>query len=90
RTLGLANGKPAVVMIVYRQPGANIIKMVDLVKGLMPQLKASVSPAIDLTLAVDRSKTIRASLHDVEITLLIAVALVILVVFAFLRNARAT
>ncbi|WP_166299364.1 efflux RND transporter permease subunit [Bradyrhizobium sp. 2S1] len=90
RTLGLSNGKPAVVMIVYRQPGANIIKMVDSVKGLMPQLKASVSNAIDITLAMDRSKTIRASLHDVEITLLIAVVLVILVVFAFLRNARAT
>ena len=90
RTLGLSNGKPAVVMIVYRQPGANIIQMVDRVKALMPQLKASVSPAMDITLAVDRSKTIRASLRDVEITLLIAVALVILVVFAFLRNARAT
>jgi multidrug efflux pump len=90
RTLGLANGKKAVMMILYRQPGANIIQMVDRVKALMPQLKASVSPAIDINLAVDRSKTIRASLHDVEITLLIAVALVILVVFAFLRNARAT
>src|SRR5580658_9313110 len=90
RTLGLSNGKPAVMMIVYRQPGANIIQMVDRVKELMPQLRASVSPAIDITLAVDRSKTIRASLRDVEITLLIAVALVILVVFAFLRNARAT
>ncbi len=90
RTLGLANGKPAVMMIVYRQPGANIIQMVDRVKALMPQLRASVSPAIDLSLAVDRSKTIRVSLRDVEITLVIAVALVILVVFAFLRNARAT
>jgi multidrug efflux pump len=90
RTLGLSNGKPAVMMIVYRQSGANIIQMVDRVKDLMPQLKASVSPAIDINLAVDRSRTIRASLHDVEITLLIAVALVILVVFAFLRNARAT
>ncbi len=90
RTLGLSNGKPAVMMIVYRQPGANIIQMVDRVKSLMPQLKASVSPAIDINLAVDRSKTIRASLRDVEITLVIAVALVILVVFAFLRNARAT
>ena len=90
RTLGLSNGKPAVMMIVYRQSGANIIQMVDRVKALMPQLRASVSPAIDINLAVDRSKTIRASLHDVEITLLIAVALVILVVFAFLRNARAT
>jgi multidrug efflux pump len=90
RTLGLANGKKAVMMIVYRQPGANIIQMVDRVKALLPQLRASVSPAIDINLAVDRSKTIRASLHDVEITLLIAVALVILVVFAFLRNARVT
>jgi multidrug efflux pump len=77
-------------MIVYRQSGANIVQMVDRVKSLMPQLKASVSPAIDINLAVDRSKTIRASLHDVEITLLITVALVILVVFAFLRDARAT
>jgi len=90
RTLGLSNGKPAVMMIVYRQPGANIIQMVDRVKALMPQLLASVSPAIDVNLAVDRSKTIRASLQDVEITLVIAVFLVILVVFAFLRNARAT
>src|SRR5215470_13035358 len=90
RTLGLSNGKPAVMMIVYRQPGANIIQMVDRVKTLMPRLRASVSPAIDINLAVDRSKTIRASLRDVEITLVIAVALVILVVFAFLRNARAT
>jgi multidrug efflux pump len=90
RTLGLANGKPAVMMIVYRQPGANIIQMVDRVKALMPRLRASVSPAIDLNLAVDRSKTIRASLQDVEITLVIAVLLVTLVVFAFLRSARAT
>jgi multidrug efflux pump len=90
RTLGLSNGKPAVIMLVYRQPGANVIQMVDRVKQLMPLLKASVSPAIDVNLALDRSKTIRASLRDVEITLLIAVALVILVVFAFLRDARAT
>ncbi len=76
RALGLSNGKPAVMMIVYRQPGANIIQMVDRVKTLMPQLRASVSPAIDISLAVDRSKTIRASLRDVEITLVIAVALV--------------
>ncbi|MBV8840443.1 MAG: efflux RND transporter permease subunit [Alphaproteobacteria bacterium] len=90
RTLGLSNGKPAVMMIVYRQPGANIIQMVDRVKALMPQLRASVSPAIDINLAVDRSTTIRVSLRDVEITLVLAVLLVILVVFAFLRNARAT
>jgi multidrug efflux pump len=90
RSLGLSNGKLAVMMIVYRQPGANIIGMVDRVKALMPQLRASVSPAIDVSLAVDRSITIRASLRDVEITLIIAVILVILVVFAFLRSARAT
>src|SRR6202046_1523620 len=90
RNLGLANGKRAVMMIVYRQPGANIIGMVDRVKALMPQLRASVSPAIDVNLAVDRSITIRTSLRDVEITLIIAVILVILVVFAFLRSGRAT
>src|ERR1700749_621868 len=90
RTIGLSNGKPAVIMIVYRQPGANIIDMVDNVKALMPQLRASVSPAIDITLAGDRSKTIRASLQDVEITLLVTIALVIVVVFAFLRSGRAT
>jgi len=90
RNLGLSNGKLAVMMIVYRQPGANIIGMVDRVKALMPQLRASVSPAIDVNLAVDRSITIRTSLRDVEITLVIAVVLVILVVFAFLRSARAT
>jgi multidrug efflux pump len=90
RTLGLSNGKRAVMMIVYRQPGANIIGMVDRVKAVMPQLRASVSPAMDVTLAIDRSTTIRASLHEVEITLLIAVVLVILVVFAFLRSGRAT
>ena len=90
RNLGLSNGKLAVMMIVYRQPGANIIGMVDRVKLLMPHLRASVSPAIDVNLAVDRSTTIRVSLRDVEITLVIAVVLVILVVFAFLRNVRAT
>jgi multidrug efflux pump len=90
RNLGLANGKRAVMMIVYRQPGANIIGMVDRVKALMPELRASVSSAIDIKLAVDRSTTIRTSLWDVEITLIIAVILVILVVFAFLRSTRAT
>ena len=90
RNAGLANGKPAVLIILYRQPGANIISTVDAVKALLPQLKASISPAIDVTLAVDRSTTIRTSLRDVERTLVLAVLLVILVVFAFLRNVRAT
>jgi multidrug efflux pump len=90
RNAGLANGKPAVLIILYRQPGANIISTVDLVKGLMPQLRASVSPAIDIETGVDRSTTIRTSLRDVERTLILAVLLVIVVVFAFLRNLRAT
>ncbi len=90
RNAGLANGKPAVLVILYRQPGANIISTVDLVRALMPQLKASISPAIDIGLGVDRSTTIRTSLRDVERTLILAVLLVIVVVFAFLRNLRAT
>ncbi|MCC8938941.1 efflux RND transporter permease subunit [Bradyrhizobium sp. Arg68] len=90
RNAGLANGKPAVLIILYRQPNANIISTVDLVKGLLPQLKASVSPAIDIDFAVDRSTTIRTSLRDVERTLILAVLLVIVVVFVFLRSARAT
>ena len=90
RNAGLANGKPAILIILYRQPGANIISAVDLVKALMPQLRASISPAIDLQIAVDRSTTIRTSLRDVERTLILAVLLVIVVVFAFLRNLRAT
>jgi multidrug efflux pump len=90
RNAGLSNGKPAVLIILYRQPGANIISTVDLVKSLMPQLRASISPAIDVNIAVDRSTTIRTSLHDVERTLVLAVLLVIVVVFAFLRSLRAT
>src|SRR5260370_119263 len=90
RNAGLANGKPAILIILYRQPGANIISTVDLVKALMPQLRASVSPAIDIALGVDRSTTIRTSFRDVARTLGLAVLLVIVVVFAFLRNLRAT
>ena len=90
RNAGLANGKPAVLIILYRQPGANIISTVDNVKALLPQLRASISPAIDIGLGVDRSTTIRTSLRDVERTLVLAVLLVIIVVFAFLRNLRAT
>jgi multidrug efflux pump len=90
RNSGLANGKPAILVILYRQPGANIISTVDLVKALIPQLRASISPAIDIGLAVDRSTTIRTSLRDVERTLILSVMLVIIVVFAFLRNLRAT
>ncbi len=90
RNQGLANGKPAVLVILYRQPGANIIDTVERVKAVLPQLQASIPSAIDVQLAMDRTTTIRASLHDVERALMIAIALVILVVFLFLRNARAT
>jgi multidrug efflux pump len=90
RNAGLANGKPAILVVLYRQPGANIIGIVDRVKALLPQLRASVSSAIDINVAVDRSTTIRTSLRDVEHTLMIAILLVTIVVFAFLRNWRAT
>lgn len=86
---GIANGKPAVVLVVFKQPGANIIRTVDRVKAVLPQLKASIAEGIDLTVTMDRTTTIRASLLDVEITLIIASILVILVVFAFLGNVRA-
>ena len=90
RTTGLANGQPAVLLVVFRQPGANIIETVDRIRALMPELRASMPAAIDLTVVLDRTTTIRASLHDVERTLLISIGLVTLVVFAFLRNVRAT
>ncbi len=90
RNAGIANGKPSVLVILYRQPNANIIDAVDRVIDLLPELRASISPAIDTTVAVDRSTTIRASLREVERTLLISIVLVILVVFIFLRNGRAT
>ena len=83
-------GKPAVLIIIFRQPGANIIQTVDNVYALLPELSASVSPAIHINSVMDRTTTIRASVHDIEITLLISVVLVILVVFAFLRTVRAT
>jgi multidrug efflux pump len=90
RNIGLANGKPSVLIIVFRQPGANIIDTVDRVRALMPFLQSSISPAIDLTIAMDRTVTVRASVKDIETTLIISVILVILVVFAFLRTVRAT
>jgi multidrug efflux pump len=90
RNIGLANGKPAVLLIVFRQPGANIIATVDRVRAALPQLKLSISPAIDTSIVLDRTTTVRASVADIERTLLISVILVILVVFAFLRTFRAT
>jgi len=90
RNAGLANGKPAVLVILYRQPGANIIQAVDDVKAELPFLTASLPGDVSIAIALDRSKTIRASLSDTERTLVIAVILVTLVVFLFLRNVRAT
>jgi multidrug efflux pump len=90
RNAGLANGKPSVLVIVYRSPGANIISTVDRVYALLPELRAAISPAIDITPAVDRSTTIRTSLVEVERTLVISVILVVAVVFLFLRSGRAT
>jgi hydrophobe/amphiphile efflux-1 (HAE1) family protein len=90
RTMGLANGKPAVLIIISRQPGANIIATVDRIRAALPMLKSSISPAIDVTIGLDRTTTVRASVTDIERTLLISVVLVILVVFAFLRTGRAT
>jgi multidrug efflux pump len=90
RTMGLVNGKPAVMIIVFRQPGANIIETVDRVRALLPQLEAALPGAVSLSVTLDRTPPIRASLRDVERTLLIAIGLVILVVFAFLRSVRAT
>jgi multidrug efflux pump len=90
RNAGLANKKPAVVVVIFRQPGANIIDTVDRVRGMLPQLRADVPATIDLDVALDRSTTIRAALHDVEWTLVTSVVLVTLVVFVFLRSLRAT
>ncbi len=90
RAGGISGGKPAVVVVIFRQPGANIIATVDRVRALLPQLAAAIPGGIDLGVVIDRSITIRASIVDVELTLLVSIALVVLVVFAFLRNGWAT
>jgi len=90
RSAGYLNGIPSVTVIIFRQPGANIIQTVDNIRAQLPFLKASIPQGIDTTIVLDRTTTIRASVDDVERTLLISVALVILVVFIFLRNGRAT
>ena len=90
RNSGYSNGKPAVVIGIGRQPGANIIETVDRIKALMPELRASIPPSVTLTPTFDRTTTIRASVKDIEFTLLLTVALVVMVIFLFLRNAWAT
>ncbi|MBB3264486.1 multidrug efflux pump [Azospirillum sp. OGB3] len=89
RNAGITNGKPSVLLMLNRQPAANIIETVDRVKAMLPELRASIPADIDLSVSSDRTTTIRASLAEVEHTLIIAVGLVVMVVFLFLRNARA-
>jgi len=90
RTLGLFNGKPAIIILVTRQPGANIIQTVDSVRAVLPELRAQLPSDINVQVASDSTNSIRASLHEIEVTVLISVVLVVLVVSAFLRSARAT
>jgi multidrug efflux pump len=90
RNAGYANGKPAVLVIIFKQPGANVIDTVDRVEALVPQLRAAMPRSIDMRVAMNQTTTIRASVRDTERTLVISVLLVILVVFLFLRNLRAT
>ena len=90
RNAGYANGSPSVLVTINRQPGANIIDTVDHIREAMPQIKAAIPQSIDLHVTQDQTVTIRASVHDVEITLMISVLLVVLVVFVFLRNVRTT
>jgi len=90
RNAGLANGKPAVLVILFRQPEANMIETVDRVRSMLPRLQASIPRAINIGVVVDRTTTIRASVADVQFTLAVSIALVIMVVFLFLRNGWAT
>jgi hydrophobe/amphiphile efflux-1 (HAE1) family protein len=89
-TGGMINGKPAILILVFKSPGANVISTVDNVQAMLPTLRSSISPAINLQVAMDRTTTIRASVRDVTRTLLLSIVLVILVVFLFLRELRST
>ncbi|WP_293907433.1 efflux RND transporter permease subunit [Phenylobacterium sp.] len=90
RTLGLFNGQPAIIVLVTQQPGANIIQTVDAIRATLPALQSQLPADVKLQVASDATSSIRASLHEIEVTLLIAIVLVVLVVSAFLRSARAT
>ena len=87
---GVTNGKPGIILVIFRQPGANMIETVDRVRALMPFLQVSINPSMRLGVIIDRTSTIRSSIRDVEISLLISVVLVVLVVFVFLRSFWAT
>src|SRR6202043_1925814 len=90
RNLGLAGGQRSVILALFRQPGANMIATVDRILPMLPMLRASISPSLHLNVLIDRTTTIRSSVHDVEVALIISIMLVIFVVFAFLRNVWAT
>jgi multidrug efflux pump len=90
RNLGLSNGQPSVLVILFSQPGANIIDTIDSVKAELPQLEAAMPADVNVTIAIDRSTTIRQSLRDTELTLVIAITLVTIVVYFFLGSFRAT
>src|SRR5208283_433558 len=90
RNLGITNGTPGVIVAIFRQPGANMIETADRVKETLPWLRASISPALHVNVIIDRTVVIRSSVHEVERAMLISIILVIFVVFAFLRNYRAT
>src|SRR5579871_715394 len=90
RTAGQLDGKPAVQLVVFRQPGANIIETVDRVRGVLPSIQAEIPPEMKLSVALDRTTTIRASVRDIQFTMSISIALVIMVVFIFLRSPRTT
>ena len=90
RNAGYSNGKPSVLVIIFRQPGANIIDTVDRIRGVLPQIHAAIPASIQMKVAMDQTQTIRASVRDVERTLIISVVLVVLVVFVFLKNPRST
>ena len=90
RQAAWANRQPAVILNIQRQPGANIISVVDRVKKILPQLKAALPASIQVNILTDRTTTIRASVADVQYTLLLTIALVVMVIFVFLRSLRAT
>ena len=90
RTMGVLDGKPAVQLVVFRQPGANIIETVDRVRSVLPSIQAEIPPAMKIFIGLDRTTTIRASIRDIEVTMGVSIVLVILVVFVFLRSPRTT
>ena len=90
RGAGSYNGQPSIILIIQRQPGVNIIDTVEHIKAALPRIQASIPPAIDIAVVTDRTQTIRASVNDVELTLILTVGLVVMVIFLFLRNLWAT